>query len=208
MRKSTYVVLDVETTGLSPDRHGLTELYAARTDSSGNIIDSFHSLANPGHSIPRFITRLTGITDEMVRDAPTPEEVVKSFTGFVNNDDILVGHNISFDLSFLNHYKTNISGETFSNKTLCTLLLARRALCNNPLPSYKLGNLAKSFNIEIENAHRAGGDVKATIKVQQAIFNILENSEICEIEDVLKLQRTPIRKAAQIITSPQGQESR
>jgi DNA polymerase-3 subunit epsilon len=199
VREASYVVLDTETTGLRAGRHGLTELYAARTDGHGTVQSEFHSLINPGRHIPRFITRLTGIDDEMVEDAPAAPRVIAAFDDFLKPRDVLVGHNLRFDLSFLNHERTRILGEPFPHQTLCTLLLARRLFAHDPLPSYRLGTLAERFSISTQGAHRAKADATMTIAVLQELLGRLEQKRIREIDQVLPLQRLPLNKAARTL---------
>lgn len=199
MRDASYVVLDTETTGLRAGRHGLTELYAARTDGFGKVKKEFHSLINPGQCIPRFITKLTGITGAMVEDAPPAQEVIKKFTRFVQDDDVLVGHNLRFDLSFLDYERRKALRRPFATEGLCTLLLSRRVFSPHPLPSYKLGVVANHFGISADGAHRAKKDVQMTIAVQQELFNALELSGVQKRMDVLHLQRLPLAKALRLL---------
>ena len=199
MRDASYVVLDIETTGLRPGRHGITELYAARTDGYGKKIDEFHSFVDPGHPIPSFITKLTGITDDMVDGAPSAAEMIRSFDSFVSPDDVLVGHNLRFDLSFLNHARQRAIGRQFLNDPLCTLLLSRRVFASKPLPSYRLGELAKYFEIDAEGAHRAKKDVEMTVAVKQELFKRLEQTEMQQLRSLLHFQRMPLAKAASLL---------
>lgn len=200
MRKSSFVVLDTETTGLRPGRHGLTELYAARTDGFGVVKEEFHSLINPGHPIPSFITSLTGISTAMVKDAPKASEVIDDFSSFVKKDDVLVGHNLRFDLSFLNHARECVGEHAFSNPSLCTLLLARRVFSPSPLASYKLGVLANHFDISSKGAHRAKEDVHMTIGVKQALLQKVEACGLQECRDLLRLQSLPLAKARDLFS--------
>ena len=200
MRSSSYVVLDVETTGLRPGRHGLTELFAARTDGFGEVKSSFHSLINPGHPIPSFISRLTGITDGMVKDAPLPREALARFSRFLSDSDVLVGHNFRFDAGFLEHERQRAGLPSFPSSSLCTLLLARRVFAPKPLSSYRLGMLAQALGIPVVGAHRAEQDVRMTIGVQQSLFNMLERRGVREAGDVLRLQRLPLAEASRLFS--------
>jgi DNA polymerase-3 subunit epsilon len=198
MRGAEYVVLDIETTGLSPGRHGITELYAARTDGFGNKKKEFHSLINPGHPIPSFITSLTGITNAMVADAPPATKIIRDFAKFLPENAILVGHNLRFDLSFLEYERRKALHSSFSNDTLCTLLLARRVFSPDPLPSYRLGVLANHLQISSLGAHRAQKDVEMTIALKQELFRRLEAAGKNKLPDVLKLQYMPLCKATKM----------
>lgn len=201
MRSKSYVVLDTETTGLRAGHHALTELYAARINAEGEIQDEFHSLINPEQHIPSFITRLTGITNDMVKDSPKASQVIEDFNNFLRKDDVLVGHNIRFDLNFLNHERTRVFDEPFSQQTMCTLLLARRVFANDPLYSYRLNMLAEYFSINTDGAHRAKQDVLMTIAVLQGLFTLMEekNKFKC-FDDVHTLQYLPLAKACKVFS--------
>ncbi|MFP4523910.1 MAG: PolC-type DNA polymerase III [Candidatus Woesearchaeota archaeon] len=203
MRSSSYVVLDVETTGLRPGRHGLTEVYAARVDGHGNVKGDFHSMVNPGRPIPAFITRLTGIDDGMVEDAPEPREAVRAFDRFLDQDDVLVGHNLRFDLSFLSHERRRLFERPFPHQPLCTLKLSRRVFAPEPFPSYRLGVLAERLGIPLEGAHRARADVMATVALKQELFKRMEEVGFSDRQDALNLQTLPLRQAASLFTPPE-----
>ena len=190
MNDSSYIVVDVETTGLSKYRHAITEI-AALKYSNGKITDEFVTLVNPKREIPRFITKLTGIDNDMVKDKPTIDEVIPSFLDFLGND-VFVGHNAGFDFNFLDyatyaHVKTNIK-----NPILCTCKLARRLLPE--LPSKSLGNLCTHFQINNEQAHRAKSDVLATISLMEIFFDLLKKQEIKEVNDILTFPKSKIPK--------------
>lgn len=121
-----YVVLDLETTGLHPYRHGITEIAALKFDGE-RVIDEFHSLVNPERHISSGITRLTGITNEMVANAPVISQLMPDFCDFLG-EDYLVGHNVSFDYRFLNHYCYCCLEHYLENETICTMKLARKYL--------------------------------------------------------------------------------
>mgnify|MGYP006282352511 CR=1 FL=1 len=200
MRSSSYVVLDVETTGFFFNDTATTEIYTARVDGHGNLLSDFHTLVNPGHPVPAFITRLTGIDDGMVKDAPEPQEAVRGFDRFLNEDDVLVGHNLRFDLSFLGHERRSLFERPFPQEGLCTLKLARRVFAPEPLPSYRLGVVAERLDIPLEGAHRARADVMATVALKQELFSRMERAGISRREEVLGLQSLPLRKAASLFT--------
>lgn len=156
-----YVVLDLETTGLHPYKHGITEIAAIKFDGE-KIIDKFHTLVNPERHIPNFITKFTWITNEMVADAPIINEVMPAFREFLA-DGYIVGHNVSFDYRFLNHYHYECFEEYLQNETICTMKLARKHLPD--LPNKKLWTVCQHFGIVNERAHRAMGDTLATLEV-------------------------------------------
>ncbi|RQD67793.1 MAG: PolC-type DNA polymerase III [Tindallia sp. MSAO_Bac2] len=156
----TFVVFDLETTGLSNVHDRITEIGAVKV-SNGEIIDEFSTLVNPECSIPERITKLTGIDNEMVRESPTIESVIPSFVKFIKNC-ILVAHNADFDTGFLRENMQR-SGYFFDYQILDTLKLSRQLLKN--LKKYKLNTIAKELDVKLENHHRAVYDAKATAEI-------------------------------------------
>lgn len=179
-----YIVLDIETTGLSRDHHKITELAAVKV-KDGEIVDKFQTLVNPEQFIPPFITHLTGINNEMVKDAPKIHEALPKFLDFLE-DYVIIGHNVSFDYSFIEHNAKKINKQ-FKNKKLCTRKLANRIVPY--LPSKKLSSLCQHFNIVNEQEHRALTDVLATNILFQQFVNILNEKEIENVEDFERLPR-------------------
>jgi len=129
-----YIILDLETTGLHPYRHGITEIAAVKFDGE-RIVEQFHTLINPERHISQGITRLTGITNEMVADAPIISQVMPKFREFLA-EEYIVGHNVSFDYRFLNHYHYECFASYLQNEAICTMKLSRRYLPD--LPNKKL----------------------------------------------------------------------
>jgi DNA polymerase-3 subunit alpha (Gram-positive type) len=184
-----YTVVDIETTGLSKHMHQITEIAAARV-RNGKIVEQFESLVNPQVHIPSFITRLTGISDSMVRDAPTINKVMPQFVDFVGKD-IFVAHNATFDYGFLEH-NARMQGHRLENERLCTRKLANRLFPE--LPRKRLGDLCGHLNIQNVQAHRAMGDVQATALVFNEMLGILQTRGVTDVSDVLKFERTSGRK--------------
>ncbi len=155
-----YAIVDIETTGGYAAHHRITELAIYHHDGT-RITDHFHTLLNPGVKIPYFITGLTGITSQMVEDAPRFDEMADEIVGWLK-DRIFVAHNAHFDFSFLKKEfdATNINWQP---KKLCTVRLSRKIIPG--LESYSLGRLAESLGIEIPDRHRAQGDALATAKI-------------------------------------------
>ena len=165
-----YIVLDIETTGLSFRTEKITEIGAVKV-KDGEIIDTFESFVNPEIPIPKRIVELTGITDEMVKDAETIDKVMPKFLKFIGNLK-LVAHNADFDIGFLKYNAENI-GLEMDNEYIDSLQLSRQLLPE--LKKHKLGIIAEYFGINVENAHRALDDVKTLVKV---FIKLLEkNSE-------------------------------
>ncbi len=157
----TYVIVDIETTGLSKERHHITEIAAVKI-SDGIITDKFETLVDPGVPIPSHITRLTGIDDDTVAGAPSIADAMNEFVSFTG-DSTIVAHNASFDLGFLRHHAQNSLSFELNNRSLCTRNLSRKLMPG--LRSAKLSSLCDMFGIENENAHRAMSDVKATYQL-------------------------------------------
>lgn len=190
-----YVILDIETTGLSRYRHKITEIAAVKI-SEGEIIDRFETLVNPQEHIPSFITHLTGISDEMVKDAETIDTILPEFLKFIE-DYTIVAHNATFDYGFLNHDSVIYLEKEIPNKKICTRKLANRILPE--LPSKKLSTICEHFEIVNQNAHRAMADVLVTTEIFLNFLNILNQAGINDDEEILTFESTPAFKARQIL---------
>ena len=169
-----YAIVDIETTGGHAANHRITEIAIYHHDGI-QITDHYKTLINPGRSIPHFITGLTGINYEMVKEAPTFEAVAKEVHGWLEGK-VFVAHNAHFDYSFLKKEFEDV-GIAWNAKKLCTVRLSRKIIPG--LHSYGLGRLAESLGIKIPDRHRAGGDAFATAK----IFDLLlkrDNSGVIE----------------------------
>lgn len=153
---SDYVVLDIETTGFGT-KCDIIEIAAVRVRNNA-ITDEFESFVKPSGSIPWNITQLTGITNAMVSNAPSIEQVLCEFKQFVG-DDILIGHNIkSFDMRMISA-KAEACGMCFENELVDTLAMARKLI---PTKHHGLADVCAYYNITNSNAHRALSDVIAT----------------------------------------------
>lgn len=165
-RITTFVCFDIETTGLSPEKDKIIEIGALKV-KDGKIIDKFSKFINPGFSIPENITNLTGISDDMVADAKSEEEVVSEFVEFTK-DYILLGHNIMFDYSFTKVAAKRL-GLSFEKLGLDTLAISKKVL--KELQSKSLGNLCLYYGIENKRAHRAYEDARATALLYVKLTN-------------------------------------
>lgn len=146
-----YTVLDIETTGLNPQNDYITEISAIKYRNNRRV-DEFSSLVKPELSIPYYITRLTGIDDAMVADAPSIDEVILAFKDFLA-DDIIAGYNVGFDLSFIAENLASYYAKRLPNDYVDVMKLAQ-----NELPflgRYKQTAVAEYFNIATAGAHRA-----------------------------------------------------
>jgi DNA polymerase III epsilon subunit family exonuclease len=182
----TFVVLDVETTGGSPASASLTEVAAARY-CGGEMIATYQTFVRPDERIPPFITALTGISDAMVADAPRIGEMLPSFLEFLSGG-VVVGHNVRFDLSFLNHALESTGRERLANSTVDTLALARR-LVRDMVPNCKLGTLAATLRLPHQPSHRALTDVLATGDLLHALLERAGTYGIVGLEELLDLPK-------------------
>ncbi|MCK0189777.1 exonuclease domain-containing protein [Arenibacter sp. F20364] len=153
-----YTVIDIETTGNGIKGNKITEISIFKFDGH-EVIDEYTSLVNPECEIPYFITGLTGIDDNMVRNAPTWEEIAPKVME-MTQDTIFVAHSVNFDYNVIKNEFKNI-GVNFSRKKLCTVRLSRKLIPG--LNSYSLGKLCSSLNIPLTDRHRAKGDAQATV---------------------------------------------
>ncbi len=160
-----YSIIDVETTGGKAARDKITEIGIVLHDGQ-QIIETYETLLNPECYIPYGITQLTGITQEMVQDAPKFYEVAKEIVQLTQGA-VFVAHNVRFDYGFLKHEFLRL-GFTFSRKQLCTVRLSREAFPG--LPSYSLGNLIQHFGIQTDARHRALADAVATTELLERVL--------------------------------------
>jgi DNA polymerase-3 subunit epsilon len=160
-----YAIVDIETTGSYAAANGITEISIHVFDGSV-VVEKFETLINPGQPIPRYIQAMTGITDEMVADAPSFSDIAEKIYALLH-DKIFIAHNVNFDYSFVNgHLREH--GFDLNCKKLCTVRLSRKIFPG--FPSYSLGKLSQSLGIIINDRHRAGGDTEATVKIFQLLL--------------------------------------
>jgi len=168
-----YAVVDIETTGGDGHNHRITEIAVYRTDGQKEI-DHFTTLVNPCKSIPYFITKLTGITDQMVASAPPFYEVADKVIEYTQ-DCTFVAHNVNFDYSIIKGEFKRL-GYNYLRNRMCTANMGRKLV--NGLPSYALGSLCKHFGISIQHRHRAYGDAAATVKLFNKLLEIKNEDEV------------------------------
>ena len=156
----SFCVFDIETTGLNKKYEKITEIAACKV-KDGKIVDEFTTFVNPEKHIPDEVQNLTHITDDMVNDSPTIEEVLPQFIEFTK-DSILVAHNASFDIGFISHFAAE-QKLVFNPYVIDTLTIARENYTS--VENHKLGTLAEFLGVELEGAHRAINDTRATAKV-------------------------------------------
>ncbi len=175
---TTLVAFDLETTGLDPKRDAIIEIGAIRFNEQ-RIEDEFSMLVNPGRSIPPFITQITGISDEMVRNAPKIHNVLAEFEAFVG-DVPVIGHNVRFDLGFVQKYNLLTHNAAIDTYELAAVLLPSAG-------RYKLGALSNLLGIPLYNAHRALDDAKATQGIFARLYEIAENLPFDLIAEIVRL---------------------
>lgn len=155
-----YAIIDVETTGGSPKRERIIEIAIIKSNGE-KIIDSYQTLVNPEKTIPPFVSNLTGISNEMVEQAPLFEEIAAQVEAFTKGC-VIVAHNAHFDYGFIKNEFRYI-GQYYQRDRICTVKLTQRALPG--LEGYSLGKLAKHFNIDHADKHRAYADAEATTEL-------------------------------------------
>lgn len=164
-RKRIYAVVDIEGTGSPASKNGITEIAIVLFDGQ-QIIDQYSTLVNPKTAIPKYVAKLTGISDKMVADAPVFETVAPTILKLLNKTTF-VAHNASFDYPYLKYFMEK-AGHKLQMPVLCTLELSRKAFPN--LVKHGLESLCEDLNICLDNRHRAGGDALATTKVLELIL--------------------------------------
>lgn len=179
-----FCVLDLETTGGSPATCEITEIGAVKF-LGGEEVGRFHTLVNPGGPIPAFITVLTGITHAMVVDAPRIGEALPSLLEFIG-DAVVVGHNIRFDMSFLDAAAVRLGYGRLGNRTSDTAAIARR-LMPREVRNLKLATLAAHFRSPVKPTHRALEDARATAHVFWALLERAGAVGITHLDDLMAL---------------------
>ncbi|WP_281225548.1 exonuclease domain-containing protein [Flavobacterium aquiphilum] len=173
MKKQEYAIVDIETTGGNASGSRITEIAIIIHDGT-NVIDRWETLVNPQKEIPLPIFAMTGISDEMVRDAPIFDAISEKVLAMLT-DRIFVAHNVNFDYSFVRH-ELEKAGFKWTARKLCTVRAARKI--KPGLGSYSLGRLCRSLDIPLVNQHRAGGDADATTILFSRLLQWDEEGEI------------------------------
>ena len=161
LHKLSYVVVDTETTGGRSWLHDRITEFAAVVVRDGEIVEVYETLVNPQRSIPPFVTRLTNITWDMVKDAPTFDRVAPEVMRVLEGN-IFVAHNATFDWRFITNEISRSTGHQLRGRRLCTVKMARKVLPQ--LSRRSLDYVARYYGVEIHRRHRAGGDALATAK--------------------------------------------
>ncbi len=180
----TFCVLDLETTGGSPDDDRICEIGAVKV-RGGECLGTFHTMVDPGRAIPPAITVLTGITSRIIGPAPPVEAILPSLLEFMG-DAVFVGHNVRFDRSFLDAALVRAGHERLTNLTVDTCGLARR-LVRDDVPNCKLGTLADRFRLDHRPSHRALDDALATADLLHLLLERASAYGVFALDDLLAL---------------------
>ncbi|MGN2640394.1 DEDD exonuclease domain-containing protein [Nocardia takedensis] len=183
LHATTFVVVDLETTGTSPDQDAITEIGAVKV-RGGEVLGEFATLVNPGRAIPPAVVHVTGITTAMVHAAPSIEAVLPGFLEFAAGA-VLVAHNARFDTAFLRAAAERADTPWPNPVVLCTVKLARRVLTRDEAPSVRLGVLARVLGAGTEPTHRALADARATVDVLHALIARVGNQGVHSLTELM-----------------------
>jgi DNA polymerase-3 subunit epsilon len=193
LSETIFAVLDLETSGGSPRfGAGITEIGVVKV-KSGQVLGTFQSFVDPGHSVPFFITQLTGISDEMLISAPFIDEILPTLFEFLGSaeETVVVAHNSPFDLSFLKAASKTHEIEWPEYLTVDTARLARAVLDRDEVINCKLSTLAEFFGASTTPNHRALDDALATVDVLHGLIERLAGFDIYNFE---QMRNFPSRK--------------
>lgn len=193
LAETTFAVLDLETSGGSPRLGaGITEIGVVKV-KGGEVLGTFQSFVDPGHSLPPFITQLTGISDEMLISAPFIDEILPTLFEFLGSSDetVVVAHNSPFDLSFLKAASITHEIEWPDYLTVDTARLARAVLDRDEVINCKLSTLAEFFGASTSPSHRALDDAMATVDVLHGLIERLAGFDVHNFE---QMRNFPSRK--------------
>jgi len=198
----TFVVVDLESTGGSPEQCGITEIGAVKV-RAGEVLGEFQTLVNPAEPIPAFISVLTGITDAMVADAPRIESAFPAFLEFAAGS-VLVAHNAGFDISFLKAAARRTQTPWPGFDVLDTLTLARQLVTRDEAPNHRLASLARVFGATTTPDHRALHDARATVDVLHGLIERVGNLGVHTIEELASYTSrvTPAQRRKRFLADP------
>ena len=192
LSQSTFVIVDLETTGPSPKSgSAITEIGAVKV-KGGLLQDEFESFVNPLLPIPQYITELTGINDLMLANAPIIDDALPRFFEFAGDHQeiILVAHNAPFDLSFLKSAAEAIDLPWPDYKVLDTVTIARQVLSFDEVANCKLSTLAQFFGSNVDPNHRALDDAKATTEILHGLIERLGSFEVYNVDSLMEFAKT------------------
>ncbi len=184
LEEGNYIVFDLETTGGNPEKNGITEIFALKY-RNGEVGETFYSMVNPGIPIPPIVRRMTGINNQMVRNAPRIDEVMPGFVEFVGRD-IFVSHNTIGDMKFVRYFAKQACGIDLDNFYLCTHLLVEKLA--HEAPDKSLKGLAEFFKLGSGEFHRAEGDTYVTLDLFKVLLGRLKERSVKRIDEAVRLQ--------------------
>jgi DNA polymerase III subunit epsilon len=191
LERATYVVVDLETTGLRPGSSRICEIGAVRVRALEAEAE-FELLVDPGVPLSPTVSTLTGLTDRQLRGAPSPPDAVRSFLAFAG-DAVLVAHNARFDLSFLDRETERLTGSRIASPVVDTVTLARRLLAGR-VPRASLAQLSHFFGTSAQPCHRALPDAQATAEVLLALIGLAQERGARTVADLVALAATRPRR--------------
>jgi DNA polymerase III epsilon subunit family exonuclease len=191
LEDATYVVVDLETTGLRPGSSQICEIGAVRV-AGFEIVDEFETLVDPRERLSPVVSTLTGLSDRMLRGAPLPGVAVQRFLSFAG-DAVLVAHNARFDLSFLDRETERLTGSRLGNPVIDTVSLARR-LVGGRVPGASLAHLSHWVGTSVEPCHRALPDAQATAEVLLRLIGLAQERGARTVADLVALGATRTRR--------------
>lgn len=202
LRETTFVVVDLETTGGSAASNDITEIGAVKV-RGGEVLGEFATLVDPGCAIPPYISVLTGITDAMVVAAPRIDGVLASFLEFARGA-VLVAHNAPFDLGFLKAACLRTGTSWPAARSVDTAVLARRVLTRDEVPNCKLATLAVALGATTTPNHRALDDARATVDVLHALIGRLGNLGVHSLDELTTFTRqvSPAQRRKRYLAEP------
>lgn len=185
-----FVVVDIETTGFNPNIDSIIQLGAIKIYKN-NIIDTFNSLVNPEKEVKEKVLKITGITQEQLNQSKKIDEILPDFLEFIG-DNIIVGHNISFDINFLYDKCLEILNFPLKNNFIDTLRIARKLI--KQLEHHKIDNLMEYYNLGERKLHNANNDCLITFDIYKNMYNDIDNIE--EFKKSFKRQRKTIYQSS------------
>jgi DNA polymerase III subunit epsilon len=191
LHETTFVVIDLETTGGAPHLGAaITEIGAIKS-RGGEVLGEFKTFVDPGHPVPAYITELTGITDEMLFQSPKIELLLPQLFEFlgVPEETVLVAQNAPFDLSFLTFATRESELRWPAYPVLDTAIIARKVLTRDEVPNCRLSTLAEFFGTPTTPNHRALDDARATLDVFHGLLERLGTFDIYTLEELLNFSK-------------------
>lgn len=195
IQTTPFIVVDVETTGLTPKLDKIIEIAAVKV-LNGQIVDEWNTLVNPDIFLSQETTNITGITTDMVQVAPRFNEVMDAYLQFMGGDSVFVAHNVDFDHAFINEHLLRYNADPMPHPYMCTFKLAKQVHPN--LARYNLGFLAESFGVGLPQAHRALHDARATAELFIKFMTVLQNGGLKHVRDIPVIQNIGLAQKADV----------